>query len=86
MKALHWFPSPVSLHLPPLHIGVRLHQGLEFLLNHLAGEESTEPQIWQHQDRQGHEWFEVYEPHSHHHFCFSSEQEVRDWLDQRFYL
>ena len=94
MKAIHLTAhqgllSPLSWHLPQglldRDFALDLRSGLTTLLNAAAGSSYAEPRIWQRHDRQGHLWFEVYEPHSHQRLCFSSEQEVRNWLDRRFY-
>ncbi|MGF1480739.1 MAG: hypothetical protein ACFB4I_14845 [Cyanophyceae cyanobacterium] len=47
---------------------------------------SNEPRVWQKCDRQGNtRWF-VYDPATSCTATFSSEQEVRIWFDERYYL
>jgi hypothetical protein len=53
------------------------------LVKAIAG--SNEPQIRQSVDRNGSLIWHVYDPQTHHSACFSSEKEVRIWLDQRYY-
>ncbi|WP_017303434.1 hypothetical protein [Spirulina subsalsa] len=47
---------------------------------------SHEPQIKLVFDHQGHELWKVYDPITGRQFRFMSEQEVRVWLDQRYYF
>ena len=44
-----------------------------------------EPKIWQKRDRYGNFYWVVYDPTTGHSSYFSSEQEVRIWLEQRYY-
>jgi hypothetical protein len=46
---------------------------------------SPEPKIYQKHDRHGKLYFQVYDPIAHRTSTFSTEQEVRIWLDQRYY-
>jgi hypothetical protein len=46
---------------------------------------SSEPKIYQKYDRKGSLYFEVYDPTTHQISNFKTEQEVRIWLDQRYY-
>jgi hypothetical protein len=46
---------------------------------------SDEPKIWQGRDRFGKLYWRVYDPSRDRSITFTSEQEVREWLDQRFY-
>lgn len=46
---------------------------------------SQEPRIYQKYGRSGNLYFEVYDPIAHQTSTFNSEQEVRIWLDQRYY-
>ena len=94
MKTLHLNRS-FGVHLPvstphPFSPGVdfwnqSLSPRLQSVLDTLAGCHSSEPHISQHHDRQGHTWFEVYDRPHNQHLSFSSEAEVRIWLDRRFY-
>ena len=46
---------------------------------------SSEPKIYQKRGYNGNLYFEVYDPIAHQTSTFNSEQEVRIWLDQRYY-
>lgn len=52
-------------------------------LNFMTGNESI--QIVQRRDRYGDTYWDAYDPATHSHHRFDTEQEVRIWLDQRFY-
>jgi hypothetical protein len=45
---------------------------------------SDEPRIWQKRDRSGNIWWYVYDPLSDRFIQLPSEQEVRQWLEQKF--
>ncbi|MBI4779801.1 MAG: hypothetical protein HY785_00610 [Oscillatoriophycideae cyanobacterium NC_groundwater_1537_Pr4_S-0.65um_50_18] len=45
---------------------------------------SDEPRIWQKRDRFGEVYWHVYDPIRDRHFRFTTEQEVRQWLEQKF--
>lgn len=53
------------------------------LLAYLCG--SSEPQITTRQDASGNPCFSAYDPVSQQHYTFATEQELRIWLDQRYY-
>ncbi|NJR58283.1 MAG: hypothetical protein HC769_05125 [Cyanobacteria bacterium CRU_2_1] len=53
------------------------------LLNGFLG--NSEPKIYQKRDRYGDVYFRVYDPMTGTSSSFKSEQEVRIWLDQRYY-
>lgn len=53
------------------------------LLSAFSG--SSEPKIYQRHDRHGNIYFKVYDPVTHQIGTFNTEQEVRVWLDQRYY-
>jgi hypothetical protein len=53
------------------------------LLTLLSGK--TEPKIWRKRDRAGNWYFRVFDPVTNLSSTFSSEQEVRVWLEQRYY-
>lgn len=55
----------------------------EFLLNTLSA--PAEPKIRRKHDRHGNLYFRVYDPSTATTNTFTSEQEVRAWLDQRYY-
>ncbi|WP_250126747.1 hypothetical protein [Chroococcidiopsis sp. CCMEE 29] len=46
---------------------------------------SDEPQVRQRCDRSGQIYWQVYDPATNRSARLSSEQEVRQWLEQRFY-
>lgn len=46
----------------------------------------VEPQIVQKHNLQGNTYWQIYDPISTSHRSFSSKQEVRAWLDSRYYL
>ncbi|MEM9538612.1 MAG: hypothetical protein AAGA60_03775 [Cyanobacteria bacterium P01_E01_bin.42] len=53
------------------------------LVNFLAG--STQPRITEDRDRQGNLYFRVYDPCDRSRMMFDSEEELRVWLEQRYY-
>lgn len=54
------------------------------LIQSLAG--SREPHVWQRQDASGQLWWHGYDPVSDHHICCTSEEELRIWLESRYYF
>jgi len=54
------------------------------LLNYFCG--STDLRVTVRRDRQGHHQFVAYDPVSQQRHSFSSEHELRVWVDQRYYL
>ena len=59
-------------------------QVIQACIQHLS--KSPEPKITQQFDSQGNPFFEIYDPTSKQVFQCQSEQEVRTWLEQRYYL
>ena len=57
--------------------------GLQYFWRYFS--QRQEPKIWQKRDRYGNLYWVVYDPTTGHSSCFSSEQEVRVWLEQRYY-
>jgi Sec7-like guanine-nucleotide exchange factor len=47
--------------------------------------QTSEPSVTQKSDRSGHHYFQVYDPMTRKYGEFSSEQEIRAWLEQRYY-
>lgn len=47
---------------------------------------SREPKIWEKRDRNGNSYWVAYNPANNCTTTFSSEQGVRVWLDERYYL
>ncbi len=62
---------------------LHLHWLWNSLLNVLT--KNAEPRIYQKYDRQGKLYFRVYDPISGMSSTLNTEQEVRAWLDQRYY-
>lgn len=46
---------------------------------------NTEPKVWQKCDRQGNIYWLVFNPITGFYSYFSSEQEVRIWIEERYY-
>lgn len=44
-----------------------------------------EPRVWQKRDRYGNLYWVIYDPTTGYSSSFSSEKEVRVWLEQRYY-
>ncbi|MBD3883749.1 hypothetical protein IFO70_18460 [Phormidium tenue FACHB-886] len=61
----------------------RLRHFWERLLTLLSGR--TEPQIWRKRDRAGNWYFQVFDPATGELSMLGSEQEVRIWIEQRYY-
>lgn len=61
--------------------------GLEQLWNSVLEilTKSPEPKVYQKHDRNGKLYFQVYDPIARQSSTFNTEQEVRIWLDQRYY-
>lgn len=53
------------------------------LVNFFAG--SMQPRITEDRDRQGNLYFRVYDPCDRSRHTFDSEEELRVWLEQRYY-
>lgn len=71
-------PAKSSSSNPPI-----LEQLWGFVLNTFA--RSQEPRIYRKHDRNGNLYFQVYNPSTNSLTRYNSEQEVRVWLDQRYY-
>ncbi|MGB3491535.1 MAG: hypothetical protein WBA57_02320 [Elainellaceae cyanobacterium] len=46
---------------------------------------SSDPVIEQRRDRQGYLYYRIYDPVSQEHHVFTTESEVRSWLERRYY-
>lgn len=46
---------------------------------------TSEPVIQRRHDRQGYPYYQVYDPVSRQHYLFTTESEVRSWLERRYY-
>jgi hypothetical protein len=53
-------------------------------VSHLLSQ-TSEPSVTQKRDRSGHNYFQVYDPMTRKYGEFGSEQEIRAWLEQRYY-
>ncbi len=73
----------ISLRSPSSRWAKRWNSAWNFLLNALTSR--PEPKIRQECDRFGNQYFTVYDPISNQRQTLSSEQEVRIWLEQRYY-
>jgi hypothetical protein len=60
---------------------IRLDQIWESWVNAISNR--YEPQVLQRRDRKGNNYFKTYDPETRKSNTFSSEQEIRIWLDQR---
>lgn len=60
-----------------------LKSGLEHLIEFLKL--SDEPRIWETTDRYGHTVWRVYDPVSDRAATLESEDEIRAWLERRYY-
>lgn len=67
-------------------IVLRLKSVLLLVWNAVSTPASSEPQIWQKCDRFGQIYWQVYDPIRDRWFRFSSEQELRQWLEENFYI
>ncbi len=47
--------------------------------------QTSEPKVSERRDRKGHLYYQVYDPVSNTSAAFSSEAEIRAWLEQRYY-
>ena len=45
---------------------------------------SNEPKVNHRRDSQGN-WYQIYDPKTDQHYAFGTEQEVRQWIEQRYY-
>jgi len=87
-KAQDNYSSPISKSLRRIlgAIALRLKSILLFVWDAVFTPVSSEPRIWQKQDRSGQVYWQVYDPIRNRSDRFSSEQEVRRWLEENFYI
>ena len=65
----------------------KLAQKLEDLDDHWSKlNVYAEPKVWEKKDRYGNTYYRVYDPQRDRYLEFNSEEEVRWWLDKRYYL
>ena len=60
-----------------------LHQLWQGFVHYLT--QPPEPKVWKKTNRHGEIFWEVYDPYRNLKATFTSELEVRMWLDQRYY-
>ena len=60
---------------------------LEAVLSHFwdIAPSSSEPRVWQERDQSGQLYWRVYDPTHDRSISFYSEQEIRRWLEKRYY-
>ncbi len=51
----------------------------------IAQAEAQQPKIWQRRDRLGQIWWYGYDPVTDRSICRDSEDEIRIWLEERYY-
>lgn len=66
-------------------IALTLQSTLSLIWDMVLSLLSNESRIWQRRDRFGKLYWRIYDPSSDRSITFTSEQEIRKWLDQRFY-
>jgi hypothetical protein len=59
------------------------HQFWQHLVTSIV--QGQEPRIWQHTDRTGQVWWHGYDPNTGRSICVDSEEEMRIWLEERYY-
>jgi hypothetical protein len=69
--------------IKPQAIKHTLHQLWQHLVTHFT--HPPEPKVHKKSNRRGDMWWEVYDPYTNMKASFTSELEVRMWLDQRHY-
>lgn len=62
---------------------MNLHRIWDSLVNSLAN--NSDPKITQRWDKRGNSYYQVYDPTTGITGTFGSEQEIRFWLEQRYY-
>lgn len=82
--------NPVEAHANPLsrlmsEISLKSKSFLSYAWKAISAPVSSEPQVWQQRDRSGQTYWQVYDPETSRSASLSSEQEVRQWLEQRYY-
>ncbi|MBD2460321.1 hypothetical protein H6G89_04620 [Oscillatoria sp. FACHB-1407] len=66
-----------------LHLSSWLSRAWSVIVDVVSGH--SEPRIWSSTDKTGMIWWHTYDPISNESGCFSSESEVRAWLERRYY-
>lgn len=66
-------------------IALTLQSTLSLIWDMVLSLLSNESRIWQGRDRFGKLYWHIYDPSGDRSITFTSEQEIRKWLDQRFY-
>ncbi len=60
----------------------QLRQGISAALTNFV---RNEPRVWEWRDSYGRVWWSVYDPKTERYACLSSQAEVLQWLEERFY-
>lgn len=66
-----------------INLGVYFSNAWKFICELLATR--SEPRIWSTLDQDGNPLWRVYDPITNESCCFSSEKEVRVWLEERYH-
>lgn len=69
-----------KIKLPIIYI---LRRGWQRLIESFLG--SNELQVWQTYDQFGNHWWHAYDPATGRHTSVVSEQELRTWIEKRYY-
>jgi hypothetical protein len=71
---------------PIVRLGQRLKDGVGKVSKAIATRftHGSDPIINERRDRQGNVYYQVYDPHTRRSAVFSSEAEIRYWLEQRY--
>jgi hypothetical protein len=75
--------SSIETPKSPFNLSLRLPNIWQRLLKLAIG--NSEVRVWKTQTHTGEDLWHVYEPHCEQSVTFSSEAEVRVWLEQRYY-
>jgi len=79
----HQIVSYTQQRIKPQVIQRPLHQLWEHFVTYLT--RPPEPKVRKKSNRRGEIWWDVYDPYTNLKASFTSESEVRMWLDQRYY-
>jgi hypothetical protein len=79
----------IRVKLPEKNLGKKtsLFSQLNRICHYLLTVETLgqEPRIWQSKDRFGQTWWHAYDPITKRFVCRDSEDEIRIWLEERYY-
>ncbi|NER79420.1 MAG: hypothetical protein F6K42_07525 [Leptolyngbya sp. SIO1D8] len=82
--SLYWPSQPSALRQLSQTTQQFMIQVGRSLLTLLVGSQTPRIRVYQDFDREIR--FQLYDPASNQHYSFRSEQDIRAWLDQRYYL